>query len=596
MSPRHRVSAALLALTCGALAACSSSPQPPPAAQLPANTVNSPDKVPVIVNAVEPERALLPADIGDDYGTRIGSLIYRGLVRYDAKGRLVNEVAEEIATINSTFYRVKIRKGWVFGNGEPVTAASFVDAWNFAADPANKQLHADAFSSIAGFRTLRGLNEPAVPPAGGKVEPTPTTSTTKPSVNPTRHTQRASASASPTSTPSPSGPQDDPAGPPSGALVGLAVVDELEFTIRLAAPDSTFTDRLAQLPFSPLPSAALKDPTAFATAPVGNGPYQLSGGWLAGKEVRLIPNASYSGGEPARNGGLTFRFFPDPSGTYPALTSGRLDVLDSMPVTALDRYKGDLGFRASNQAVGVTTSLVFPVTRPEWTGEEGRYTRQAISRAIDRKALAEGIYAGTRAPANDLASPVVAGYSNDMCGDDCRHDPHAARTELNRVAQPMRSLEIAYGADSGGRPVVEALCSAITSAVGITCVPHPVPRQAALERAAALHQITIPMLTTRRMTHPDLSGFLSPRFMAGSSENLSGYSGPTAQTLLAKAAATTDVEQRTKVYQEAEKAILHDMPEIPLWYVNATVGRGERIQPLKIDVFGLPIYTEMARP
>lgn len=565
-------------------------PSAPPAVST-TTAVTSP---PIVVNAVEPARALLPASVGDEYGRRIGSLIYRGLLRYDAKGRLVNEVAEEVAQDGPLLYRVRVRKGWVFGNGEPVTAASFVDAWNFAASPACGQLNAQAFAPIAGFRAMRGLPEP--PPAATATTSTATAST-------------ATASTATASTPTGPEPRSAPAAGTAGdgcpgrarqVLTGLQLVDDLEFTIRLAQPDATFRDQLATLPYAPLPRIALTDPASFAVAPVGNGPYQLAGGWFEGKEVRLIPNASYSysGSDPAHNGGVTFRFFPDPALAYPALLRGQLEVLDDTPVTALDRYKNDLGFRALNQPIGAAASLVFPMSGPVWTSPEGLRLRRAISRAIDRKALADGLYAGTRSPASDLAAPGVAGYAPDLCGDDCRYDP-AAAAALLPPRLPVSALQIAYSPEAGGLPAIQAICASVTNALGLSCTPHAVPRDPAtgttLEVAAARHELTIPMLSVRRMARPDLGGFLSPRFLAGSSDNPSGYAGAVAQTLLARAAGTTDEQARTAAYLEAEKAILADLPEIPLWYVNATTAGGAHMQPVRIDVFGVPIYTELNR-
>lgn len=600
------------------LAACSRDEPPPPAPSPPSvpqgpaavtSTPTSGGKAPILVNAVEPARALLPATISDEYGQRVGSLIYRGLLRYDAKGRLVNEVAEDIAAEGPTLYRVRVRKGWFFGNGEPVTAASFVDAWNFAASPACRQLNAAAFAPIAGFRALRGLPEPPTATPTGTAQPT-AGSTTAPSASPTGAEPGPTVSGTPSASGSPTAPvaapapslpdvPDTPCGPTARRqLAGLRVVDDLEFTVRLAQPDATFRDRLATLAYAPLPRVALADPASAATAPIGNGPYQLAGGWSDGRELRLIPNASYSGSDPAHNGGVTFRFFPDPAMSYQALQRGRLEVLDDTPLTALGRYKSDLGFRAANQPIGAASSLVFPMAAPGWATREGLQLRRAISRAIDRKGLAEGLYAGTRTPAGDLAAPGVSGYAPDLCGDYCSHDPKAA-AELLPPASPVPPLEIAYSPEEGGLPAVQALCGAITSALRISCSPHAVPRDpatgATLATAAARHELTIPMLSTHRMARPDLGGFLSPRFLAGSTENPSGYAGAAAQALLAKAAATTDGDARMAVYRDAEKAILADLPEIPLWYVNATTGAAAHMQQVRIDVFGVPIYTELNR-
>ncbi len=580
------------------IAGCSSEPAPAPPSS---SATSSPERAPIVTNTVEPAQHLLPADISDSSGERVASLLFRGLVRYDAKGKLTDEAAEGVENVGDVFYRVKLRKGWVFGNGEPVTARSFVNAWNWAAVPSRRQLHADAYAPIVGYASVRGLPEPI--PA-----PLPPAARATPSASRTAGTGSASASPptgastppTPSATPSPAPPS--PIAPRSvGAspttMAGLNVVDDLTFTIRLVRPDPTFLDQLARLPYVPLPKVTLADPARYAVAPVGNGPYQLApGGWVARKEVRLIPNASYSGGDVARNAGLTFRFFADPSMTYPLLRSGRLDVLDDVPIPDLGRYRADLGFRGANQPVGREQTLVFPMYLPQWATADARHLRLAVSRSIDRKALADSLFAGTRAKAGDLAAPVVAGYAPDLCGAACAHDPDAALAQMERLVKTPPPLVIAYGVDGGGGPTVEALCAAVTHTLSLGCTGLPYPSQSALERAVATRTVTTPVLFTWVMDRPELDGFLAPRFVAGSSRNPSGYAGGAAQAYFATASAATNPEARNAAYQDAERSVLSELPEIPLWNLNATVSRSERVGEVRTDVFGVPIYTEIERP
>ena len=82
---------------------------------------------------------------------RIMDMIFTGLVSYDADGKVVNEIAESIETEDSQNYTIKIKEGQTFSDGSPVTAASFVDAWNFGAAAKNAQLNSYFFESIKGY-------------------------------------------------------------------------------------------------------------------------------------------------------------------------------------------------------------------------------------------------------------------------------------------------------------------------------------------------------------------------------------------------------------------------------------------------------------
>ena len=176
----------------------------------------------VIVNAGEPQNPLIPTNTNDSNGGRIIDRLFAGLMSYDDKGTPALEVARSIETTDDVNYRITLKPGWTFSDGSPVTAHSFVDAWNYGALATNAQLQQSFFSPIAGFDEV--------------------------------------AAAKPTAT----------------TMSGLQVVNDHEFTVRLKGPTIDFTLRLGFSPFYPLPDVALKDMAAFGQHPIGNGPYRLA--------------------------------------------------------------------------------------------------------------------------------------------------------------------------------------------------------------------------------------------------------------------------------------------------------------------------------
>ncbi len=73
-------------------------------------------------SATEPANPLIPTNTTETGGGKILDLIFSGLVYYDAEGKPVNEVAESIDSPDGQNYTIKIKSGWTFTNGEPVTA------------------------------------------------------------------------------------------------------------------------------------------------------------------------------------------------------------------------------------------------------------------------------------------------------------------------------------------------------------------------------------------------------------------------------------------------------------------------------------------
>lgn len=497
---------------------------------------------PIVVTALRPI-TVMPTDVRDPYGARIAALVHRGLMRYDVKGKAVPEVAESVETDDDRVFTVKLRKEQAFSTGEPITARTFVTSWNWVANPANKQSGAAELAPIAGWpgvRTGRGL--------GGR-KPT---------------------------------------------LTGLRAVDDLTLRITLAEPTRDFAARLGSPAFVPLPESAFADPTSYAASPVGNGPYRLEGDWQRRPYLTLAKNPMYRGDDASRNDGLVFRYVTDRAATYQALRAGALEVIDAIPLASLKTYRTELKLKAINQPVGVTQSLAFPVRRAPWNTTSGLLLRRAITQAIDRDALIEQYFAQTRQRATDLAAPVVDGYSDRMCGDWCTRDVTKARANLLAAGGFTGPLRIAYSRDNDDAAWVEALCASLTDALAIRCEPVPYPNQASYLGAIQAGTMTTPFVATTRMGTPNLAGFVTPRFLAGSLHNDTGYAGPRVQTLLTLGLRPD--QDPLRPYVDAERQLLQDLPVIPLWTRNATGGFGEDVEGFKFDVFGQPVYTELSRP
>ncbi len=308
--------------------------------------VLSPDVV--LVNGGEPPNPLIPTGTNDSNGGRIIDRLFAGLMSYDAVGKPSLEVAQSIESADNVNYRITVKPGWKFTDGSPVTAHSFVDAWNYGALSTNAQLQQHFFSPIEGFDDVAGA-------PGDKSRTT---------------------------------------------MSGLRVVNDLEFTVRLKAPTIDFTLRLGHSSFYPLPDSAFRDMAAFGRNPIGNGPYKLADGpagpaWEHNVRIDLVPNPDYHGNRKPRNKGLRFEFYANLDTAYADLLSGNLDVLDTIPPSALTVYQRDLGDHATSGPAAINQTLDTPLRLPHFGGEEGRLRRLALSAAINRPQICQQIFAGT---------------------------------------------------------------------------------------------------------------------------------------------------------------------------------------------------------
>jgi len=109
----------------------------------------------VVTAAGEPEH-LSPINSSESEGIQVLSVLFETLVGYNATtSELENWVAESIVTEDGgQSYTITLSEGLTFHDGTPVTADSFVNAWNFAATGSNAQQNNGFFSNIAGYAEL----------------------------------------------------------------------------------------------------------------------------------------------------------------------------------------------------------------------------------------------------------------------------------------------------------------------------------------------------------------------------------------------------------------------------------------------------------
>ena len=88
----------------------------------------------ITTNGNEPQNPLITTNTTEVGGGKILTSIYAGLVSYTAEGEIENEVADSIESDDATNWVVTLKDGWTFTDGTPVTAQSFVDAWNYGAN------------------------------------------------------------------------------------------------------------------------------------------------------------------------------------------------------------------------------------------------------------------------------------------------------------------------------------------------------------------------------------------------------------------------------------------------------------------------------
>ena len=500
-----------------------------------------------IVSAIwgTPQKPLTPGDTAEINGSKVVTSILTGLISYDPKTNAsVNEDAASITTTDQQHFTVKLKSGLKFSDGTPITASSYVDAWNYTALSTNQQLNSSYFSSIAGY---------------DKVAP---------------------AKGSPT----------------AKTMSGLKVVDPTTFTVALTSKFSTWPRTLGFLAYDPLPTAFFKNPTVWEKTPIGNGPYKVSGSYTAGANLKLVPNPNYSGPERPNNKGIDLIVYINPTSAYADLQSGKLDVNDVIPTNDIPNMKSDLNGRVINEPTGANVTLSFPMYDKAWNGAKGVELRKGVSMAIDRNSVASKILFNSVTPATDWTSPTLGtegGYKSGLCGASCTYNPTAAKQMIIAAGGlPGGSMTIAYNADGGNQPWVDAICNSINNVLGNTkaCVGSPTTTFSDYLNKMSSFKMTGPFRTGWGQDYPLAVDFLQPLYATNAPDNYSKYSNAHFDSLIAKGNSAPTTAAANGFFQQAQQQLAADLPVAPLWYSNNLAGYSANVSNVQMDGFKNPVY------
>ena len=504
----------------------------------------------------EPQNPLIPGNTNETGGGKPIDLLFSRLISFDAKGNASNEVAESIeANADATQYTIKLKKGWKFTDGTPVTAESFTKAWSYTANAKNAQKCASFFSTIKGYDKLQDADN-----LKGDEQ-----------------------------------------------LEGLTVVNDNEFTVDLNQSDSVFAIKVGYSGFAPLPESFYKDPKAFGEKPVGNGPYKFQS-WDHDNEIVLVKNPDYKGNRTPKNDGVTFKVYTKDEAAYADIQSGALDVMESVPASATKTFETDSTVQAYNKAGSVIQQFTIPsgLKHFEAGTEEGTLRRQAISMAINRNNICEKVLNGTGTPASDFTSPLTPGYSDSLKGsDNLKYNASKAKElwEKANAISPWTSddkLTFAYNADGGHETIYTAVVNSINNTLGSeVAATNPYPTFNDYRTAVSDRKVQGAFRSGWQPDYPSAENYLVQNFSSsaadGNGSNDGDYKNSKFDDLCNQAAAAQTTDEANKLYQQAQEVLLNDLPAVPLYYANAYGVASTNVSNFEMNWQNLPVYENMTK-
>ncbi|MEV1000646.1 ABC transporter substrate-binding protein [Nonomuraea sp. NPDC050202] len=308
---------------------------------------------------------------------------------------------------------------------------------------------------------------------------------------------------------------------------------------------------------------------AFAGKPIGTGPYTLAS-WTKGQQAVLAANPHYHGAAPAYDT-IVVRVIPDANARVAALRAGEVDGLidkGALLPGQVAAVAADSRFQVVRSPSVLTHYLTFNASREPFSDPR---LREAADLAVDRRAIAGTLLAGTATPGAGFLSPVFGDLA----------DPGIAA-----AYDPGRARELVAAAGPPSEPVTVLISSAETGQFPYTDVAEVL--RASFEQAGLPARVRVAEATKSVMEAGDYDVFLSAyslpnadadylfrRFLRSDAswnvERRLGYRSAGFDELVDRAATRTDPAARRDLYRRIQRLLAADRPMIALAYQDNPV-------------------------
>ena len=474
---------------------------------------------------------LTPSGGDDEPSIYVIRQLYRGLVKYDTKtGEPVNDIAESIESTDQKNWTIKLKDGYVFDNGEPVNADSFIRSWNYAAYGPNAQNNGYFMKRIAGIKDVQSED------------------------------------------PDGEGPKTAPE-PKAKELSGLKKVDDLTFTVELTEPFSGFPATVGYSGFFPMAQACVDDIKACNEKPIGNGPYKMDGAWQHNQLITVVKSDSWKG-EPGKVDKISYKIYTEIDAAYSAFQTGELDVMYTIPPARYKEAKAQYGDRLYEQPGDSFTYVGLPLYDDNF---KDKRVRQALSLAIDRQSIIDAVFDGRYTPAAGVIAPTFDGARADAC-TYCKQDVEKAKALLAE-AGGWKGGKLTLWANAGASHEnwLQAVGDQIKANLGIDYELKVNLQFPEYLDTADKKKFTGPFRLGWGPDYPVSETYLAPLYASGGSSNNSGYANPEFDALITQGNGAAG-DEATKFYNQAEDLILEDLPVIPMWFNKIGAVYGPNVQ------------------
>jgi len=371
----------------------------------------------------------------------------------------------------------------------------------------------------------------------------------------------------------------------------LAMIDEIEvvddYTIRF----------ITEFPFSALPShfahnvggmiskeqieddyAAMeegKEPgTVINENPTGTGYFKFES-WTPGDSIKLVKNEDYWDGE-AKLDSVTFKVVSEDLTRIAEIETGDSHITNPLSPSDIEQVKGTDGVHVTEQDSVALDYIGFNVTQEPFDDEK---VRQAVTMAIDKEQIVDGIYNGVGELAIGPLAPAVPGYDDSISGLEYNVDK--AKELLAEAGYEDGFSTTIWTNDSRERIDVATNVQAQLKEIGIDLEVEILEWGAYLDKVDNGEQEMYILGWSNSTATADTG--IYPLFHSenlGNAGNMSFLEDDDIDALIEEARREMDEEKRNDIYSEIQEDLVDIAPMIYVLHQKYSLGVRDEVKDL----------------
>ena len=377
-------------------------------------------------------------------------------------------------------------------------------------------------------------------------------------------------------------------------------IDDHTVKFTLNSVDAAFIQNMA-MHFASIESAEYADkllkagnPSDINQKPIGTGPFVFKS-YQKDSNIRYTGNKDYWKPEDVKIDNLIFAITTDPSVRMQKLKKNECQITIYPRPADLQSLKEDPNLKMPSQAGFNTGYIAYNVMDKIKGSDEPNpmaqlKVRQALDMAVNKQQIIDSVYQGAGQLATNVLPPTQWSYDESI--KDAPYDPEKAK-QLLKEAGIKEGTEITLWAMPVQRPynpnakLMAEMLQSDWGKIGIKAKIMTYEWGEYIKRSKGGENGA--MLIGWSGDNGDPDNWLGTLFGCDSLEgnNFSKWCDPEFDKLVKAAKATTDIAERTKLYQQAQQRLKSQVPMTPIAHSTVYQPMRKNVEDFKISPFGL---------